>query len=258
MDSNTDKLKVLIQKLNWTPNWSCIEQHDCWEVLKVLDDEDYPFQIPLQKAGARPVVTLCCDYWDNKDYDEALIVYLDFFNDYYKKSFLEEWQLSPEDPCNMSYENVVKCSTHDDKQIKGFFGEYRWLSNYHLEPVMYQGLKYASSENAYQAAKFPPEQRPQFQLLNPKDSKKLGNALRIANPAQWDIDRVHVMYEILLDKFLKNPILQQKLIDTGDRYLEETNWWKDTFWGVCDGHGENNLGKVLMCIRTLAKAVHVD
>jgi predicted NAD-dependent protein-ADP-ribosyltransferase YbiA (DUF1768 family) len=36
---------------------------------------------------------------------------------------------------------------------------------------------------------------------------------------------------------------------TGDEELVEGNWWNDTFWGVCNGVGENNLGKLLMKIR---------
>ena len=50
-------------------------------------------------------------------------------------------------------------------------------------------------------------------------------------------------------KFAQNPDLLQKLLDTGDAHLEETNTWKDTFWGVCKGEGQNNLGKILMSVR---------
>jgi len=31
--------------------------------------------------------------------------------------------------------------------------------------------------------------------------------------------------------------------------LEETNTWGDKYWGVCNGEGENQLGKLLMKIR---------
>ena len=31
--------------------------------------------------------------------------------------------------------------------------------------------------------------------------------------------------------------------------LIEGNEWGDTFWGTCDGIGENHLGKILMRIR---------
>ena len=40
-----------------------------------------------------------------------------------------------------------------------------------------------------------------------------------------------------------------KIVDTEDMELIEGNSWGDTFWGVCDGVGENNLGKVLMRVR---------
>ena len=44
-------------------------------------------------------------------------------------------------------------SIHDDKQIKGFFGNYSWLSNFYECSVWFEGGSYPSSENAYQAAK---------------------------------------------------------------------------------------------------------
>ena len=48
----------------------------------------------------------------------------------------------------------------------------------------------------------------------------------------------------------QNPDNYEKLIATEDKYLEETNWWGDTFWGKnLKGEGDNNLGKLLMTIR---------
>jgi len=48
--------------------------------------------------------------------------------------------------------------------------------------------------------------------------------------------------------------LAKKFLATGDRYLEETNWWGDKVWGVYRGQGHNLTGKVLMDIRArLAK-----
>lgn len=31
--------------------------------------------------------------------------------------------------------------------------------------------------------------------------------------------------------------------------IVEENSWRDTYWGVCKGVGENHLGKILMKIR---------
>lgn len=61
---------------------------------------------------------------------------------------------------------------HDESQIKGFFGEYRYLSNFELGDVIYEGIKYPSSENAYQAAKSNDvEVRKQFVNITPSESK---------------------------------------------------------------------------------------
>ena len=37
----------------------------------------------------------------------------------------------------------------------------------------------------------------------------------------------------------------------GDKHkaYEETNHWNDTYWGVCNGVGQNMLGRMLMFIR---------
>jgi predicted NAD-dependent protein-ADP-ribosyltransferase YbiA (DUF1768 family) len=56
------------------------------------------------------------------------------------------------------------------------------------------------------------------------------------------------MKQLLKLKF-NNPDLQQKLIATYPEELIEGNYWHDTYWGVCEGVGENHLGKLLMEIR---------
>jgi predicted NAD-dependent protein-ADP-ribosyltransferase YbiA (DUF1768 family) len=74
---------------------------------------------------------------------------------------------------------------------------------------------------------------------------------------KWDLEKVEVMKRLLLQKFNQslNPELYEKLQETENKYLEETNYWGDTFWGVSksnnkeDGVGGNNLGKLLMEIR---------
>lgn len=44
------------------------------------------------------------------------------------------------------------------------------------------------------------------------------------------------------------------LMATGNKYLEERNWWGDLYWGRDkEGNGENMLGKLLMEIREASK-----
>ena len=137
---------------------------------------------------------------------------------------------------------------HNDKEIKGFFSEYGFLSNFELGEVIFDGIKYPSSENAYQAAKSTDiEIRKKFTNITPSESKKLGRKIDVRE--DWEDVKYKIMYKIVLDKFTRNKHLGELLISTGDKYLEETNHWKDTIWGVFNGVGKNWLGKVLMTVR---------
>ena len=57
------------------------------------------------------------------------------------------------------------------------------------------------------------------------------------------------MENLLWQKF-ENPVLRKMLDATKPRELIEGNVWKDSFWGVYNGKGENHLGKLLMLIRS--------
>lgn len=138
---------------------------------------------------------------------------------------------------------------HDDKQIKGFFGDYRWLSNFEPCLVEYCGLVFNSSEAAYQAAKCKKvDGMKSFISLSASEAKKQGRIAPLRS--DWEIVKLDIMEKILISKFYKNFYLKSLLINTGDKHLEEANWWHDTFWGTCFGIGENNLGKLLMKVRT--------
>lgn len=130
--------------------------------------------------------------------------------------------------------------------IDDFRGDYRWLSNFHACPVMYDGVLYPSSEHAYQAAKTL-DARSREVIRNaprPRDARNLGQTV-VLRPG-WDEMRVEVMRVILLDKFTRSPALGAQLLCTGDTRLVEGNTWGDRFFGVCGGTGENWLGRLLM------------
>lgn len=146
-------------------------------------------------------------------------------------------------------EKIEAIISHTDTEVKGFFAEYRWLSNFELSLISFEGLLYSSTENAYQAAKtLDKEQRKKFLTITPAEAKKLGRKIVVRE--DWEDVKLAVMREVCERKFNDNEALKLKLLATGDKYLEETNYWKDIFWGVCEGKGQNNLGKILMSIRT--------
>ncbi len=145
----------------------------------------------------------------------------------------------------------IKCNHFE---IKGFFGENRWLSNFSKAIILLDGMEYSSVEKAYQAAKWKPESREYFTDCTNEQAIKHN---REFNPngysdEEWNLAKLEIMASLIDQKF--NPVLNPenciKLLDTGDKYLEETNWWNDTFWGKdLEGNGENNLGNLLMQTR---------
>lgn len=147
-------------------------------------------------------------------------------------------------------------------EIKGFQGEYRWLSNFWYAEVSLNPFSWRltgkgillpfnapTNEHAYQALKmqFYDDARYILTLDTPGKAKRMARIR--AMHADWGRIKLETMYHINLAKYSQHPMLLRKLIDTGDAYIEETNHWNDIFWGVCNGKGENHLGKIIMRIR---------
>lgn len=140
------------------------------------------------------------------------------------------------------------CIGPHDGVIDSFFGPYRFLSNFEPCTVEYDGMTYTCSEAAYQAAKTADVSlRIAFTTMNGSKAKFAGQKLTLR--PDWNDVKVNAMYEIVKDKFSRNPELKLKLLQTGDLQLIEGNYWGDKFWGVCNGEGENHLGKILMRVR---------
>ena len=131
--------------------------------------------------------------------------------------------------------------------ILEFSGNNRWLSNFWLTPIVMGDYVFPSTENAYQAAKYPRAQRQQFTNCSPAMAKKLGGKIEL--PTDWDGRKLAVMVKALNQKFRVGNFLALQLVATGDRKIVEGNDWGDTYWGVCEGKGYNNLGRILMDIR---------
>jgi len=141
---------------------------------------------------------------------------------------------------------------HDENNVKGFFLDYRFLSNFHVADVWYEGILYPSTEHAYQAAKTLDENvRREFLTLTCNKAKHKGQEIGLR--PNWESIKYDVMFAVVFDKFFRHQDLRDLLISTGDKYLEETNHWKDRYYGVCDGTGQNVLGKILMEVRKIIR-----
>jgi len=131
--------------------------------------------------------------------------------------------------------------------------EYRFLSNFYPAPVNFEGETYPTSENAYQAAKsLDYDERRAFRgNVSAALSKKMGRELELR--PDWEEVKRDIMKKIVFNKFKYHPSLKEKLLATGDAELIEGNYWGDTYWGVCNGVGENHLGKILMEVREILR-----
>jgi len=143
--------------------------------------------------------------------------------------------------------------------INDFRGEYGFLSNFYSSPFEYKGLVYPNSEAAFQAQKCASEEAKikYTTIKNPIKIKTMGKK-EPGLPANWDEIAYDIMLDILRAKFA-DPALREKLLATGDAYLEEGNHWHDNRWGRCtcekckNKEAKNWLGKILMTIRDEVK-----
>ena len=132
--------------------------------------------------------------------------------------------------------------------IDSFRDENFFLSNFFLCNITIDGITYNSAEAAFQAQKvLDDEEKKKFISITPIQAKRLGKKVKLRE--DWEEVKVDIMRGIVRCKFTQNPDLAEKLIQTGDTELIEGNKWRDYFWGMCNGKGKNNLGKILMEVR---------
>ncbi|MBZ9715796.1 NADAR family protein [Deinococcus multiflagellatus] len=120
-----------------------------------------------------------------------------------------------------------------------FRGEAFFLSNCFPSPVQLGGVMYRMAEAVFQAAKT--TERAQIQAcLSPAAARVLGR--RVTLRPGWDELRLGVMRAIVAQKFRLSPVAD-RLLATGDTWLEEGTTQGDRFWGMANGCGENQLGR---------------
>jgi len=148
------------------------------------------------------------------------------------------------------------------EKFEGFFGEYRFLSNFYLSPIhfpLYGVEKFTSGEHLYQALKVLAVENESLrtewvkqiaEANSPGVAKRLGQKVPL-NRQKWDVMSVAMMTATVVAKFTQNLDLLKLLTETGDLELVEFNHWGDKFWGVDSetGEGQNHLGRILMNVR---------
>ena len=134
-------------------------------------------------------------------------------------------------------------------RIGRFTDEYEFLSNFFEREFEFDGYAFKTVEHAFQANKA--MDGVEFDKIahadTPGQAKRLGRKCLMKQ--NWESVKIDYMYRMVLAKFEQHADLAKRLIATYPRELMEGNTWNDTFWGVCNGVGENHLGKILMRVR---------
>lgn len=133
-----------------------------------------------------------------------------------------------------------------------FIGEFDFLSNFFPAPISISntpGTTYPTSEHLYQALKTSnAAQHEEIRIARtPGQAKRLGQ--KVETRGDWEALKIIFMRGVLVAKFRQHPELQIRLAAIEGEIIED-NHWGDIFWGVCQGCGENHLGKLLMELRT--------
>lgn len=134
-------------------------------------------------------------------------------------------------------------------RIKTFHGEAAFLSSFWAAPITFDGIEFPTVEHAYQAAKTLDFHRRYeiSKIATPGQAKRAGQKVTLR--PDWENIKEQIMLELVILKFMTHRKLRDLLLSTGHAELIEGNTWGDTYWGVCNGVGQNVLGKVLMLVR---------
>ncbi len=139
----------------------------------------------------------------------------------------------------------------NDEPNREFSGNHRFLSNFYMVEVEYEGKVYPSAEHLYQALKAVDAEG----MESVRKMKTAGQAARLGRRilcrADWEEVKEGLMLMVVRTKFEQNPLLSKWLKQTETRPLEEGNTWGDVYWGISlqTGEGENHLGKILEEVR---------
>ena len=139
---------------------------------------------------------------------------------------------------------------------------YPQLSNFWIQPFVFQDVAYKNVEEAFQAQKallF--NDKEAFtricQSKTPASAKSLGRKVQWFEKDKWMEMKRDVMYELLKAKFQQHADLKAILLGTAPSILAEAT--RDTYWGIgakkgaLEGNqkvwGHNHLGKLLTRLR---------
>lgn len=159
-------------------------------------------------------------------------------------------------------EEGIECHGLDTPERVCFYEQdFYVLSNFSSFTVVWEGLRFDTSEALYHWLKFattkngvglglaPLIAREILNAPSAHEAFKIAQANKDQRRSDWDDVKLDFMRRILREKAVQHEYVMRKLLATGDRELVE-NSWRDDFWGWGPNRdGQNMLGKLWMEVR---------
>ena len=137
----------------------------------------------------------------------------------------------------------------NNSAIKGFTGEYDFLSMEYPCEFFMEGVKFKSASAAFYAQKNPDiNSWNKFARLNPNNARQ--KASNLPTTDEYLNNREFYLYRANKAKFDNSVTLKTSLCNTGTKKLVNVVPYNDEWLGVYKGKGHNMLGRVLMKIRS--------
>lgn len=146
----------------------------------------------------------------------------------------------------------------NDRQVFFYEQDFYVLSNFSAFSLVWEGIRFDTSEAAYHYTKFLPfvdtdehaAIRDQIQQSpSAHEAFKIAERYKAFRRPDWDQVKIVVMRDILRAKAEQHEYVRRKLLATGDRELIEDSW-RDDFWGWGPNRdGMNALGNLWMEVR---------
>lgn len=153
----------------------------------------------------------------------------------------------------------------NDRQVFFYEQDFYILSNFSAFSLVWEGIRFDTSEAAYHYIKFIPfndtdEHRDVRAAIQQAPSAheafKIAERNKGLRRPDWDEVKTVVMRDLLRAKAEQHEYVRRKLLATGDRELIEDSWRYD-FWGWGPNRdGQNALGKLWMEVREEIRATN--
>lgn len=123
---------------------------------------------------------------------------------------------------------------------------YNFLDNFYEAPMIVNGIRYRNLEAVFQSFKTNDlEERKSFSDLTGAEAREKGHNMPL--PSGWDAAKDVLMMKLLRLKFQRSDLLEKLMLIEGP--IVNENDYGDTYWGVCNGQGQNKLGQFLTTIK---------